>query len=45
MSISQCPECGELFDTDFEMYTNKDLEPICEDCWEESLEEDKEILK
>ena len=35
MSMATCAECGEIFDTDFEMSVNEKGEYICSDCAEE----------
>lgn len=32
MSISRCPECGDIFDTDFELEVNKNGDCICDKC-------------
>lgn len=32
MSMTNCPECGVIFDTDFELECNEDGECICDDC-------------
>jgi len=35
MSMATCAECGNVYDTDFEMSVNKKGECICSDCAEE----------
>ena len=33
MSMSRCTKCGEIFDTDEELETDKDGNYICDDCY------------
>jgi len=35
MSIATCANCGDVFDTDFQMNTNNKGECICDDCYED----------
>jgi len=34
--MNTCHKCGEVYDTDFQMETDKDGNMICDKCWEES---------
>ena len=34
MSIYSCANCGDIYDTDFQMEINKKGDCICDRCWE-----------
>lgn len=44
MSINTCHNCGDIYDTDFQMETDKDGNMVCDGCFEmlsEIYEQDK----
>jgi len=41
MSMNTCFECGDVYDTDYQMETNKQGEMVCDNCAEKGIEMEK----
>ena len=39
MSMNTCAECGEVYDTDFQMAVNSKMEMVCDRCADVKEEE------
>ena len=39
MSVTDCSNCGDIYDTDFELQVNELGDCICDSCWEEKCSE------